>query len=73
MCPRGSRTVQPVEIVKAFKYRIDPTAGAEQSLVSNIGGSRFAYNCLLGLVKANWDQVAGEKAKSGGERVGRSW
>ena len=32
---------------------------------SNLGGSRFAYNHLLYLVKANWDQAGAEQAASG--------
>jgi hypothetical protein len=33
-------------------------------LRSHVGGSRFAYNALLGLVKANWDENR-EKIKTG--------
>jgi putative transposase len=53
-----------VEKSKSFKYRIDPTPAQQQLLWSAIGGSRFAYNHLLGLVKDNWAQVRAEKQAS---------
>jgi putative transposase len=53
-----------VEKAQSFKYRIDPTAEQERLLWSAIGGSRFAYNHLLGLVKDNWAQVRAEKQAS---------
>ena len=57
-----------METAQWFKYRIDPTAEQQALLWSTIGGSRFAYNHLLGLVKANWAQIRAEKAASvGGE------
>lgn len=58
-------TVRCVDVVRAFKYRIDPAADAEQALRSHVGGSRFARNHLLALVKANWNQIAAEKLASG--------
>jgi len=53
-----------VEKAQSFKYRIDPTPTQQQLLWSAIGGSRFAYNHLLGLVKDNWAQVRAEKQAS---------
>jgi putative transposase len=53
-----------VECQQSFKYRIDPTPAQQQLLWSAIGGSRFAYNHLLGLVKHNWAQVRAEKQAS---------
>jgi putative transposase len=53
-----------VNKAQSFKYRIDPTPEQERLLWSAIGGSRFAYNHLLGLVKDNWAQVRAEKQVS---------
>jgi putative transposase len=53
-----------VETAQSFKYRIDPTPAQQALLWSTIGGSRFAYNYLLGLVKDNWAQVRAEKQAS---------
>jgi putative transposase len=53
-----------VEYQQSFKYRIDPTPAQQQLLWSAIGGSRFVYNHLLGLVKDNWAQVRAEKQAS---------
>jgi putative transposase len=61
----ASGTLCGVEVVRAFKYRIDPAPAVEWALLSHAGGSRFAYNHLLSVVKANWDQIAAEKAASG--------
>lgn len=61
----ASGTVCVVEVVRAFKYRIDPSPATQRALLSHVGGSRFAYNHLLSLVKANWDQIAAEKTASG--------
>lgn len=53
-----------METVQSFKYRIDPTPAQQALLWSTIGGSRFAYNHLLGLVKDNWAQIRTEKQAS---------
>ena len=63
--PSSPGPVRVVDVVRAFKYRIDPAPETEQALRSHVGGSRFARNHLLGLVKANWDQIAAEKLASG--------
>jgi len=54
-----------VEVTQSYRYRIAPTPEQERALWSCIGGSRFAYNHLLGLVQANWDQVRAENEASG--------
>jgi putative transposase len=43
-------------LTQAYTYALDPTPGQVSMLRSHIGGSRFAYNALLGLVKDNWDE-----------------
>jgi putative transposase len=54
-------------ITQAYAYAIDPTPEQANLLRSHIGGSRFAYNALLGLVKANWD--GNRQRKDAGEEV----
>ncbi|MHB8335760.1 MAG: helix-turn-helix domain-containing protein [Acidimicrobiales bacterium] len=49
--PSASSTV-----TQAYAYALDPTPDQANLLRSHIGGSRFAYNTLLGLVKDNWDE-----------------
>ena len=41
---------------RAYAYALDPTPEQVSMLRSHVGGSRFAYNALLGLVKENWDE-----------------
>ena len=54
-------------ITQAYAYAFDPTPEQANLLRSHIGGSRFAYNALLGLVQANWDE--NRKRKDAGEEV----
>jgi putative transposase len=54
-------------VTQAYVYAIDPTPAQANLLRSHIGGSRFVYNTLLGLVKANWDE--NRKRKDAGEDV----
>src|ERR1035437_6929213 len=48
-------------LTRAYVYAIDPTPEQISILRSHIGGSRFAYNALLGLVKENWDENRAKK------------
>jgi len=48
-------------ITQAYRFAIDPTAEQMNLLRSHVGGSRFAYNALLGIIKANWDENRGRK------------
>jgi putative transposase len=41
---------------RAYVYALDPTPEQVSLLHSHIGGTRFTYNTLLGLVKDNWDE-----------------
>src|SRR5665213_17043 len=52
-------------ITQAYRYALDPTPEQANLLRSHIGGTRFAYNALLGLVKDNWDE--NRTKKSAGE------
>ena len=49
-------TLTTCTITQAYVYAIDPTPEQVNLLRSHIGGSRFCYNALLGLVKVNWDE-----------------
>jgi len=51
-----SASSTPTTITQAYIYALDPTPKQASMLRSHIGGSRFAYNALLGLVSANWDE-----------------
>ena len=50
-----------VVVTRAFSYVIDPTPAQISMLRSHVGGSRFAYNTLLALVKDNWDDNRAKK------------
>ncbi len=54
-------------LTQAYRFAIDPTPEQANLLASHIGGSRFAYNALLGLVKDNWDE--NRSRKEAGEEV----
>ena len=40
---------------QAYRFAIDPIPERANLLRSHIGGARFAYNAMLGMVKTNWD------------------
>jgi putative transposase len=48
-------------VTQAYSFAIDPTPEQANLFRSHIGGSRFAYNALLGLVAANWDENRAKK------------
>jgi putative transposase len=49
-------------VTSAYTFVIDPTPEQINLFRSHIGGSRFAYNALLGLVAANWAENHERKA-----------
>jgi len=49
-------------VTQAYRFTIDPTPEQINLLRNHIGGTRFAYNALLGLVKTNWDENRAKKA-----------
>jgi putative transposase len=51
----------PTTLTQAFTYALDPTPAQASALRSHVGGSRFAYNAMLGLVKDNWDENRAKK------------
>jgi putative transposase len=51
----------PTTLTQACSYALDPTPEQISVLRSHLGGSRFAYNALLGLVKNNGDENRAKK------------
>jgi putative transposase len=51
----------PAIVTQAYAFALDPTPEQVSMLRSHVGGSRFAYNAMLGLVKANWDENRAKK------------
>ena len=60
-------TATTCTVTQAYVFTIDPTPEQANALRSHIGGSRFCYNTLLGLVTANWDE--NRQRKTAGEEV----
>jgi len=52
----------PAVVTQAFTFALDPTPKQASAMLSHVGGSRFAYNALLGLVAANWEENRAKKA-----------
>ena len=59
-------------LTRAFSYALDPTHEQISVIRSHVGGSRFTYNALLGLVKSNWDENRAKK-EAGLEVVKDDW
>ena len=47
---------------QAYRFALDPTAVQMNMLESHCGAARFAFNHMLGVVKANLDQRAAERS-----------
>ncbi|EQD47362.1 transposase, IS605 OrfB family, partial [mine drainage metagenome] len=56
-----STTTTSVVVTRAYAYALDPTPEQISTLRSHVGGSRFAYNAMLALVKDNWDENRAKK------------
>lgn len=63
--PPASGTMVDVRVTQALKYRVVLPSALEPVACSRLGGSRFVCNHMLSVVKANRDQIAGEKTASG--------
>jgi putative transposase len=48
-------TTTTITVTQAYAFAIDPSPDQVNVLAGHIGGSRFCYNALLGLVMVNWD------------------
>ena len=59
-------------LTQAYVYDLDPTHEQISMLRSHVGGSRFAYNAMLGRVKDNWDENRAKK-ESGIEVAKDDW
>ena len=68
---RTSTSTESV-VTRAYVYAIDPTPEQAKLLRSHVGGSRFAYNALLGLVVANWAENRAKK-EAGIEVAQEDW
>ncbi|MGH3678415.1 MAG: IS607 family element RNA-guided endonuclease TnpB [Mycobacterium sp.] len=47
---------------QAYRFALDPTAAQAAMLESHCGAARFAFNHMLGVVKANLDQRSAERS-----------
>jgi putative transposase len=47
---------------QAYRFALDPTAAQSAALESHCGAARFAFNDMLGVVKANLDQRSAERS-----------
>ncbi|NNN07856.1 MAG: helix-turn-helix domain-containing protein [Acidimicrobiaceae bacterium] len=47
---RKSSALRPATITQSYRYALEPTDEQASLLRSHIGGARFAYDALLGLV-----------------------
>ena len=68
----SSDQCSPTTLTRAYAYALDPTPTQISMLRSHVGGSRFAYNALLGLVKENWDENRA-KIETGVEVAQEDW
>ena len=59
---RSSARGELTTIAQAYRYALDPTDEQADLLRSHIGGTRFCYNALLGLVKENCEENRVKKA-----------
>ena len=51
----------PTVVTQAFTFALDPAPEQASAMLSHVGGSRFAYNALLGLARDNWDENRAKK------------
>jgi putative transposase len=51
-----------VKVVQAYRFALDPATVQVEALRSHCGAARFAFNWVLGVVKANLDQRAAERS-----------
>ncbi|WP_198586991.1 helix-turn-helix domain-containing protein, partial [Glycomyces xiaoerkulensis] len=50
-----------MKVIKAYRYALDPTPVQAEAFGSHCGGKRFAFNHMLGVVRANLDQREAER------------
>jgi hypothetical protein len=49
-------------VAQAYRFALDPTPAQVSMLESHCGAARFAFNDMLGVVKANLDQRSAERS-----------
>ena len=49
-------------MAQAYRFALDPTPAQVSMLESHCGAARFAFNHMLGVVKANLDQRSAERS-----------
>ena len=49
-------------VAQAYRFALDPTPAQVSMLESHCGAARFAFNHMLGVVKANLDQRSAERS-----------
>jgi putative transposase len=49
-------------VAQAYRFALDPTSAQVSMLESHCGAARFAFNDMLGVVKANLDQRSAERS-----------
>ena len=49
-------------VAQAYRFALDPTPAHVSMLESHCGAARFAFNDMLGVVKANLDQRSAERS-----------
>ncbi len=54
-------------VAQAYRFALDPTPAQVSALESHCGAARFAFNHMLGVVKANLDQRCAERSYGIGE------
>jgi putative transposase len=55
-------------VAQAYRFALDPTPAQVSMLESHCGAARFAFNDMLGVVKANLDQRGAERSYGIGEQ-----
>ena len=49
-------------VAQGYRFALDPTPAQVSALESHCGAARFAFNHMLGVVKANLDQRSAERS-----------
>ncbi len=49
-------------VAQAYRFALDPTPAQVSMLESHCGAARFAFNHMLGVVRANLDQRSAERS-----------
>lgn len=61
MSDRETPMGEPVTVIQAYRYALDPTPAQARQMAMHAGASRFAYNRMLAEVTATLDARQWEK------------